>query len=182
MKRAEIKSKLLEAGLETDKMDDVLDYILGINGKDINAAKNTSDEEFTKLKAENEALTKDKAELTAKVDSYKDYDLLKQFKADAEAKAEKSQRTEFLKSIGCKHPELFENQIDWSKASYDQEKKTYTGLEETVKGFKESYKDMFETEPAMKNQYKPNLNETKTLDNDPALARFRETHPDIKID
>ena len=145
MKRADIRAKFQEAGLEAEKIDEIVNYIMDVNGKDVNLAKNTADEEFAKLKAENEALLKDKTELSAKIDTYKDYDLLKQFKADSDAKAEKQQKADYLKSIGCKHPDLFENQIDWSKASYDQEKKTYTGLDEVVKGLKESYKDMFES-------------------------------------
>ena len=144
MKRANLRAKLQEAGLEAEKIDDVVNYIMDENGKDVNAAKNTSEEEFAKVKAEKEALEKDKNELTTKLDGYKDYDLLKQFKAESDAKTQKQQRVDYLKSIGCKHPELFENQIDWSKASYDEDKKTFTGLYDTLKGFKESYKDMFE--------------------------------------
>ena len=146
MKRADLRAKFQEAGLEAEKIDEIVNYIMDVNGKDVNLAKNTAEEDLAKLKAENEALLKDKNELSAKVDTYKDYDLLKQFKADYEAKAEKQQRADYLKSMGCKHPDLFENQIDWSKASYDQEKKTYTGLDDTLKGLKESYKDMFESE------------------------------------
>ena len=182
MKRQNLRAKLQDAGMEAEKIDDVVNYIMDENGKDINAAKANVDDDFAKLKAENEALTKDKAELTAKVDSYKDYDLLKQFKAESEAKTQKQQRVDFLKSIGCKHPELFENQIDWTKASYDQEKKVFTGLDDTLKGFKENYKDMFEEQPkGIENKFNPNLGKTKAMTDDAFMEYYKQQHPELKI-
>ena len=184
MKRSDLRTKFQEAGLEADKIDELLNYVMDQNGKDINVARNQADEEFTKMKAENEALKTKTTELTTKVDGYKDYDELKKFKADYEAKTIKQQRVDYLKSVGCKHPDLFENQIDWSKASYDQEKKTYTGLDETLKGLKENYKDMFEdSKTGNQNMFNPTLNnnEQKPAANDPFLARAKERYPDLKI-
>ena len=182
MKRADLRAKFQEAGLEAEKIDEIVNYIMDVNGKDVNLAKNTAEEDLTKLKAENEALLKDKNELSAKVDTYKDYDLLKQFKADYEAKAEKQQRADYLKSMGCKHPDLFENQIDWSKASYDQEKRSFTGLDDTLKGFKENYKDMFEEQPkGVENKYNPNLGKTKAMTDDAFMEYYKEQHPELKI-
>ncbi len=152
MNRSKLRAKFQEAGLEAEKIDEIVNFIMDENGKDINTAKNTAEDEFEKIKAENEALKKDKADLTTKIDGYKDYDLLKQFKAESDAKTEKQNRVDYLKSLGCKHPDLFEKQIDWSKASYDQEKKTYNGLDDTLKGLKESYADMFESKPSQPTQ------------------------------
>lgn len=186
MKRQNLRAKLQEAGLEAEKIDDIVNYIMDENGKDINTAKANVDDDFAKLKAENEALTKDKNELTTKLDGYKDYDSLKQFKAEYEAKTQKQQRVDFLKSVGCKHPDLFENQIDWSKASYDNEKKVFTGLDDTLKGLKANYKDMFEDKQDnyVQNQFNPNLG-AKTTSNqfadDPVMRAYLAKHPDAKI-
>ena len=80
MKRSDLRTKFQEAGLEADKIDELLNYVMDQNGKDINVARNQADEEFTKMKAENEALKTKTTELTTKVDGYKDYDELKKFK------------------------------------------------------------------------------------------------------
>lgn len=182
MKRANLRAKLQEAGIEAEKIDELVNFIMDENGKDINLAKQNVDDDFAKLKAENEALQKDKNELSAKVDTYKDYDLLKQFKADYDAKLEESQKSDYLKSVGCKHPDLFMGQIDWSKASYDKEKKTYTGLDDDLKGLKETYKDMFEVDGNKNNPnvFNPNLNANNLGGNDPYLAHYIERHPEMK--
>ena len=178
MKRQNLRAKLQDAGLEVEKIDDIVNYVMDENGKDINAAKANVDDDFAKLKAENEALTKDKAELTAKVDSYKDYDLLKQFKADTEAKAEKQQRVDYLKSLGCKYPDLLEKQIDWTKASYDQDKKTYSGLDDTLKGFKENYKDMFEN-VKVENKFNPNIDGGINGQESEFMRQYKKNNPDL---
>ena len=144
--------------------------------------KEEKEKENAKLKAENETLKQEKTELSARVDTYKDYDALKKFKADYEANQEKTQKSEYLKSIGCKHPDLFLNQIDWSKASYDNEKKTYVGLDDAIKGLKENYKDMFEAEQkGNPNLYNPNLNRGQGQAQSGLIQRALERNPNLKI-
>jgi len=182
MKRANVRTRLLEAGVDAEKIDELVNYIMDENGKDINLAKQNVDDDFAKLKAENETLKTSQTELTAKVDSYKDYDELKKFKAEYEANQEKTQKSEYLKSIGCKHPDLFLNQIDWSKASYDNDKKTYVGLDDAIKGLKETYKDMFEAEnKGNPNLYNPNLNRGQNPAQSGLIQRALERNPNLKI-
>jgi len=184
MKRANLRAKLQEAGVEAEKIDELVNYVMDENGKDINLAKQNVDDDFAKLKAENEALQKDKNELSAKVDTYKDYDLLKKFKADYEANQEKSQKVDYLKELGCKHPDLFVDKLDWSKASYDKEKKAYTGLDDAIKGLKDTYKDMFEVnDNNNKNLFNPNLGNQhpNQMSDDPVVKAYLQAHPDIKM-
>ena len=69
---------------------------------------------------------------------------LKQFKEQVVVQKENERKIEYLKSIKCKHPDLFVDKLDWTKATYNEEKKTYEGLDDSLKGIKEQYKDMFE--------------------------------------
>ena len=113
-----------------------------------------SPEEFQKLKSENEELKK-------KIEGFEDYDELKQFKEESVAREEKQTKIDYLKSVGCKHPELFVDKVDFTKGKYNAEKKTYEGLDDGVKVVKEQYKDMFEN-----NDSKPNTDITLgALDN-----------------
>lgn len=180
MKRQNLRAKLQDAGLEAEKIDEIVNYIMDENGKDINQAKANVDDDFAKVKAENEALKQSNTELTAKVDSYKDYEDLKKYKADAEALKEETKITEYLKSIGCKHPDLIKSQIDFSKASYDEEKKTFTGLDETVKGLKEKYKDMFEVKK-VEDKFNPNLDGGNSGNESEFMKRYKAENPSLKF-
>ncbi|MCR5278637.1 MAG: hypothetical protein K6E19_04265, partial [Lachnospiraceae bacterium] len=42
MKRADLRAKFQEAGLEAEKIDEIVNYIMDINGKDVTLAKNTA--------------------------------------------------------------------------------------------------------------------------------------------
>lgn len=132
--------------------DDLIDKIMDENGKDINTAKATLQAEIDKQKGDIEAHKSQAADWQAKYDTisqaHKDYDVLKKFHDDAIAKQTEQRHAEWLKGRGCKHPELFVNQIDWSKATYDEDKKDYAGLDVTIKNFKNNYADMFEQEGA----------------------------------
>ncbi len=175
MKREELKAKLVEAGAAEDKVSSVIDYVMAQNGAEINALKeelkalkDTHTEEVNKLKEENKTLTD-------KVGSYKDYEDLKKFKEDTIANAENDKRIKFLESKGCKHPDLVMQKLDFSKAKYDDEKKTYTGLDEELNGLKETYKDLFEQKGSkqMEPESDPNPNEGAFL------TEYKKRNPDL---
>ena len=144
MKREDLKTRLTNAGVPEDKLSEVVDYIMGQNGSDIEGLKN----ELATLKAthanELETFKNENKELKTKVDGFKDYDDLKKFKTETIEKAENSKKVEFLKAQGCKHPDLIIGKVDFSKAEYDEQAKTYKGLDDSIKGLKETYGDLFE--------------------------------------
>lgn len=184
MKRSDLRAKFNEAGIEADKVDELVNFVMDANGKDINSTKTQFETELNEANAKVEELTKANSELTTKndsyKDSYKDYEELKAFKENYQAEQEKTKKTDFLKSIGCKHPELIENQIDWSKAAYDEDKKTYTGLEEKVKSLKESYKDMFEEAPKVGDEFNPNLNGQGDGESE-FMKAYKKSHPNLDL-
>ena len=103
MKRADLKAKMQELGLEVN--DEFINYIMTQNGVDIESLKNNHANELQTLQTE---LSSVKEELT-------------------QAKAKESQNEQkigYLKEIKCKYPELFVDKFDWTKATYNQEKKT----------------------------------------------------------
>lgn len=142
MKRNELKQKMQELGLEVN--DDLINYIMAQNGVDIETLKTQHTNELQTL---NEQINQHKekiTELEASASQYADYEELKQFKENAVKQVENENKLNYLKSIKCKHPELFVEKIDWTKATFNEEKKTYEGLDEQVKTYREQYKDMFE--------------------------------------
>lgn len=142
MKRNELKTKMQELGLEVN--DELINYVMAQNGADIESLKAQHTNELQTKETElNEARTKI-SQLEANTSQYADYEELKKFREDALLKVENEKRLEYLKSIKCKHPELFIEKIDWSKATFNEEKKTFEGLDEQVKSYQEQYKDMFE--------------------------------------
>ena len=160
--------------------DELIDQIMQENGKDINNAKATAEaqakvyqDEAEKGKTTYADLLKQHNDLLA---STKDYGELKQFKVDTLAKQEESRKLDFLKSKGCKHPELLIGQIDFSKATYDDEKRTYTGLDEIIKSKQETYKEMFE----VKGTQDVNPNSQPPAGNDSAfMERYIKENPDM---
>lgn len=177
MKREELKAKLAAAGVAEDNMSDLLDYVMAQNGADIQGLKNENaslkasyDENLKKLQDENKGFK-------TQLDGYKDYEDLKKFKADTIEKAETNKRNDFLKAQGCKHPDLIAGKIDFSKATWDEDKKTYTGLDEDIKSLKGSYADLFETKGT--HQITPDSN-PKSTDSD-FMTRYKEEHPELKI-
>ncbi len=117
--------------------EEAISKIMEENGNDIENAKKP-------LQTKIDSLTAANTELTTKNDSYKDYEELKKFKEEALAKEEQQTKLDFLKSKGCKHPELFVDRVDFSKGKYNAEKKTYEGLDEALTGVKTDYAEMFE--------------------------------------
>ena len=142
MKRSDLKSKMQELGLEVN--NDLIDYIMAQNGADIELLKTNHSTEIQTLQEQLQAKESKVQELEANTSQYADYEELKKFKANAVAKEEENRKIEFLKGQGCKHPELFVGRFDFTKATYNEEKKTYEGLDESLKNARETYKDMFE--------------------------------------
>ena len=175
MKREDLKTKAIEAGIPEDKINGFVDYVMAQNGADVNALKS----ELETLKGKYADDTKAKDEVIKgyedKLKGFSDYEDLKKFKADTEANTEKSKRVEFLKSKGCKHPDLMMDKIDFSKASYDEEKKTFTGLDEEVKNLKTSYADLFED----KNPQKVDPNAQPNNVNGELTKRYLAEHPEM---
>ena len=184
MKRSDLRAKANELGIEAEKVDEFVNFVMDQNGKDINATKAQFETELAEANKKVEDLTKANTELTTEKDSYKDkykdYEEYKAFKENYLANLEKTQRTEYLKSIGCKHPDLFEDKIDWSKASYDKEKKTYSGLDEAVKGLKDTYKDMFESKE-IEDKFNPNLDGGVGSQESEFMKRYRAENPNLKF-
>ena len=142
MKRSELKQKMQELGIEVN--DELINYIMTQNGVDIETLKTQHANELQTKETElNEAKTKI-SQLEANTSQYADYEELKKFRENAIKQVENENKLNYLKSIKCKHPELFIEKFDWSKAKFNEEKKMYEGLEEQVKTYQETYKDMFE--------------------------------------
>ena len=147
------------------------------NGAEINSLK----EENKALKSSNDEANKSKDDeiksLKAQIESYSDYGDLKKFKEDTIATAENDKRVNYLKAQGCKHPDLIIGKLDFSKATYDEDKKTYTGLDEDIKSIKGSYADLFENKGAQ--QVRPDQ-QVQTGESD-FMAQYRKEHPELKI-
>lgn len=124
--------------------DDQIDAVMKINGQDVNNAKNGALEETKEKDSKITSLEAEVTKLKEEAKQYADYADLKKYKEDAVAAQEKQQKLDFLKSTGCKHPELFIDKVDFTKGKYNAEKKTFEGLDDGVKAVKEQYKEMFE--------------------------------------
>lgn len=144
MKREDLRTKLVAAGVSEENLASVVDYIMAANGADVESLKKENETLKASHKEALEAIQEENKTLKNQVSGYKDYEELKKFKADTLEKAETSKKIEFLKANGCKHPDLIMSKLDFSKGVYDEEKKTYTGLDDDVKGLREAYGDLFE--------------------------------------
>ena len=180
MKREDLKTRLTNAGIAEDKLSEVVDYIMSQNGADVNSLR----EEITTLKATHEkelkAVQDESASLKTRVEAYKDYEDLKKFKEETIEKAETSKKVEFLKSQGCKHPDLIMSKVDFTKAKYDEESKTYTGLDDCITELKGQYGDLFEEQgaqriaPTQKSQSTDTFKE-RYLAEHPEMAKFMQS-------
>ena len=176
MKREDLKKQFLEKGVAEDKVNELVDYVMAQNGADLNALK--SEVETLKGKYDTDIKAKDEAikGYEEKLKGFSDYDYLKKFEADTKANAEKSKRIDFLKSQGCKHPELIMTQLDFDKASYDEEKKVYTGLDETLKTLKGQYKDLFVEAATQQVDVNPQPN----ANGSDFYEQYKKDHPELK--
>jgi hypothetical protein len=68
-----------------------------------------------------------------------------------------------LKGEGMKHPEVFMNQIDFDKLSFDND--NLLGLDDVIKDFKGKYEDMFITKTSTNNVTQSNKNDNDNNDN-----------------
>ncbi len=159
--------------------DELIDQIMNENGKDINNAKAGAEALVESYKKESEGFKTSASDwenkYNAQVTATKDYAELKQFKVDTLAKQEKGRKVDFLKTQGFKHPDLFVDKIDFSKATYDEDKKVYTGLDEQIKSFKNEYKDLFEPDKTQVVNGQPQPQQP----NDDFLAQYLKDHPEM---
>ena len=176
MKREDLKKQLVEAGVAEDKINGLVDYVMSQNGTDLNTLKSELEQVKSSHAQEVETLKAQNSELSSKVEGYKDYEDLKKFKADTMANQEKSKRIDFLKAQGCKHPDLIMTQLDFEKASYDEEKKTYVGLDDSLKTLKTNYADLFEKSGTQ--QIPTNTTPNKTGSD--FYEEYKRNNPDVK--
>lgn len=186
MTRDELNSILTDLGIEPTKAM-VTALLTRFNEEKRNAIAETTEkmlddikdwmspENYQKLQSDYDALKKENDSL--KSNDYSDYEELKKFKADTIAKAEADKKNNFLKAQGCKHPDLIAGKLDFSKATWDEDKKTYTGLDEDIKSLKGSYADLFEAKGTQ--QITPD-NNPKSTDSD-FMARYKAEHPELNI-
>ena len=174
MKREELKTKGFT--------DDQIDWLMDENGKDINKVRSQYEAKVEQLTKDNEVLKTSNTELDTKYkaqsESYKDYEELKKFKEDSEAKVLKQQQIDWLKAQGCKHPDLFLSMVDWNAegVSYDNDKKVYLGLDDKLKGFKETYSDMFDKKGTQ--DVNPGAGRVAIGQNGDDLERYKQEHPE----
>lgn len=154
MKRNEVKDWMVESlGItepSTAQVSSMMSYLNDLK-------RNTIVETTEKISKDYEGWIspKEADELKEQIDNYEteknqfgDYEELKAFKSDVLAKEEEAQKLAYLKSVKVKDPyvKMVMGQLDWSKAKYDKENKTYTGLDEQIASSKETYKDLYEQE------------------------------------
>lgn len=176
MKRADLKAKMQELGLEVN--DEFINYIMTQNGVDIESLKNNHANELQTLQTELSSVKEDLTQAKAKESQYADYEELKQFKTDTLLKVENEQKIGYLKEIKCKYPELFVDKFDWTKATYNQEKKTYEGLEEQIKKVQEQYSGMFDVQQQQIIDSKGGGNTITNLTG--VEKHFYELNPDLR--
>lgn len=176
MKRADLKAKMQELGLEVN--DEFINYIMTQNGVDIESLKNNHANELQTLQTELSSVKEELTQAKAKESQYADYEELKQFKTDTLLKVENEQKIGYLKEIKCKYPELFVDKFDWTKATYNQEKKTYEGLEEQIKKVQEQYSGMFDVQQQQIIDSKGGGNTITNLTG--VEKHFYELNPDLR--
>jgi hypothetical protein len=165
-----------ELGLEVN--DDLINFIMTQNGVDIESLKNNHANELQTLQTELSSVKEELTQAKAKESQYADYEELKQFKTDTLLKVENEQKIGYLKEIKCKYPELFVDKFDWTKATYNQEKKTYEGLEEQIKKVQEQYAGMFDVQQQQIIDSKGGGNTITNLTG--VEKHFYELNPDLR--
>lgn len=177
MKREELRSKLSSVGVKEEDLGGLVDYIMSANGADINSLK----EELSAAKTQNanslKSVQDENTALKAQLEGYKDYEELKKFKADSLEKIETDKKVAFLKANGCKFPDLMMSKLDFSKATYDEEAKTYKGLDEDIKGLTTTYGDLFEKKGTQ--QIQPGS--SKAASGSEFFEQYKKDHPELNL-
>lgn len=168
-----MKKEDLQAILEDESLDLTakMAKIQALAGADVQAQKDKHETEKntmqTQFNAEKQNWETEKAKydgLVSKEDHQKIVDELKGYKD----KEENGRRADYLiNSHKAKkgYTDLITGKLDWSKASYDETKKTYVGDEFTsqFEGIKKQYPDLFEPvgnpNPAPSRGYVPKNNQ-----------------------
>ncbi|MCM1130093.1 MAG: hypothetical protein NC310_00320 [Roseburia sp.] len=151
MKNEELKSILEDGTLDVAAK---IAKIQALNGVDIKVQQDKKTSEIDVLKAQFDA---DKRSWETEKSKYKDYvskddhqkvlDELQGFKD----KEENGRRTSYLSQnlkVKKGYEDLVSSKIDWSKASYDESKRSYVGDEFSgqFESLKKQYPDLFESE------------------------------------
>lgn len=141
MKQNELKAILEDESLS---INDKMAKIQALNGQDIGHEQSKYQASIESLQTENNTLKSQIQESNTKLAGFQDYEELKKFKADSIAKVENERKAQFLKSLGCKHPDLLEGKVDWSKLTYNESSNTYegNGLED-IKVLQNNYPSLF---------------------------------------
>lgn len=141
MKQNELKAILEDESLSiADKMA----KIQALNGQDIGKEQSKYQASIDTLQEENATLKTQVDQANSKLAGFEDYEELKKFKADSLAKVENERKTQFLASLGCKHPELLEAKVDWTTLTFNEENNTFEGEGlEAVKGLSTKYPTLF---------------------------------------
>lgn len=117
--------------------------ILALSDVELSAVKDSAKQKYAEKESQITDLIKENTTLK---ETYKDYDALKKYKAEKEQEFEKQKKIDFLKSskVKEKYVDLLLDKIDWEKGTYDNEKKTFSGLDDEIKKTNDSYGDLFE--------------------------------------
>ena len=143
MKREEIRAKMKELNVEVN--DTLVEFIMAEHGKEIQAKQKEYDDLVSKHATEKEALEAKAKGAISKEEHQKVLDELTSYKGKEETSRRSSYLLDELKTKKG-YEDLVAGKVDWSKASYDETKKTYTG-DEFIKQFdsiKKQYPDLFE--------------------------------------
>lgn len=188
MTRDELNSMLTELGIEPTKAM-VTALLSRFNEEKRNAIAETTEkllddtkdwispDNYQKLQNDYDSLKKEHDDLVAKGTDFSDYEELKKFKADSLEKIETDKKVSFLKANGCKFPDLIMPKLDFSKATYDEEAKTYKGLDDDIKGLTTTYGDLFEKKGTQ--QIPPNGNPAAS--GSEFYEQYKKDHPELKL-
>ncbi len=141
MKRNEIEAKAKELNLELS--NELLDYIMDLNGSDINQYKldlAASNAKYKTLKTETDStITKLTADLDTANQSVTEIESLRSEVEGYKNKEINGQKKDFLNSQGFNGVDLIMDKIDFSKGTYDDKTKTFAGLDEVIEQAKKDY-------------------------------------------